>query len=295
MSGERKRGLWCEQVPVKLRQNGSSAEVLVPVYRRPSTQEVKSLWVLGFGAGSMAVRNVIEAQNDYGLAGAAVVLPYHKVPYEHMEGFTNEAVPKVVEAVAKSKYVTLGGDSRGAGAAIRGAGNAPELIKAAGFLEPAFLTTMGDNPDESLKQLLLRLGVNLPRLRNPFHPGVLQTGLGIVKELSYLQATQGSAKLRKAVELVTDPGVVERTVTSLGKLVDAQVPVRIWAGERDPVFPPAEIKATLKHGGLDSLVVPTWDGDVPHVAMGSPEGFEQALMVADFLSDPSYVPFPPKS
>ncbi|HSX34328.1 MAG TPA: hypothetical protein VLF62_01670, partial [Candidatus Saccharimonadales bacterium] len=236
MSGKRTRsGLWHEQVPVKLTRNGSKAEIPVSVYTRPSTTAVESFWALGFGAGSMAVRNVIKAQQDYRLAGAAIILPYHKVPYEHMEGFTNEAIPQVLAGISGSREVRLGGDSRGAGAAIRGAAEAPELIRAAGFLEPSFIGKMGDTPSQSVAQLALRLGVlNPPRLREPFHPGTIQTAYGIGKELVTLAVTQ-PANARKAVELVVDPSVAERTVSALGKIVDAGVPARVWYGEDDKV------------------------------------------------------------
>jgi hypothetical protein len=287
MSGKRQYGLWREQVPVKLQSNGSKVEIPVSVYARPSTANIESYWALGFGAGSMAVRNVVEAQRQFQLGGSAIILPYHKVPYQHMEGFTNEAIPQVVEALSGRRGVKAAGDSRGAGALGRAIGHAPELFTAAGLLEPSFLTTMGDKPSKSVAQLLYRLAIlNPPRLRNPVHPGVIQTGIGIAKEIVTIGVTQGPANLKKAVELVVDPGVVERTVESIGRAVDEGVAVRIWPGSRDRVFPPQEIASNLKPAGLDYLA--TTAIGVPHVAMGSPEGYEEALRIASFMKSPSF-------
>ncbi|HSX35268.1 MAG TPA: hypothetical protein VLF62_06525, partial [Candidatus Saccharimonadales bacterium] len=99
------------------------------------------------------------------------------------------------------------------------------------------------------------------------------------------------ANARKAVELVVDPSVAERTVSALGKIVDAGVPARVWYGEDDKVFPRAEYQAALEPAGLDPLLERVW---APHVAMGTPEGYEQALVVTDFLSNPSFAAFTPK-
>jgi hypothetical protein len=103
------------------------------------------------------------------------------------------------------------------------------------------------------------------------------------EELSTVALTQGTRNLVRAMELVTDPGIVDRTVASLGIIAANHIPMRAWIGKYDPVAPFDELQATLPANLHDLLVrVPA-----AHVAMGTPEGFAQAQIVADFLA-PSF-------
>jgi hypothetical protein len=279
-----------EPVPVRIRNKGERLTVPVHVFTSLETTSVNSLWVLGFGAGNLAVGSTLRAQRRSRLHGASVILPYHTVPVPHLEAFTNEVIPQVVEALQPSAgKVALAGESRGAGVVGRAVGQIPEKVYAAGMMEPAFINShhLGCMPREAVSALFRRLAVDNPkRLQQPLHPGNRQTVAGMLAEMTgFVLGGRSFGALYGGMCLVVDHGVADRTIASIAAANEAGVPMRITGGIQDPLFPYLELRDALVPSGLVKLLHPI---DAAHVGPGTPEGYPHVQHMTDFVS--RYVP-----
>lgn len=218
----------------------------------------------GLGEKHLATQAGVNILGELGLKTAGVYLTFDVLEptRANIQRTIQEAPIAVVQqlneqagrpADTKTKLI---GKSQGGGVVFTTASQAPELYGAIGSLAPVGLNRefLGSTLDERRQEFYKRLAfINLLRSeQNPLlHPGNLPAGYELGRQVisDILARFEGHSRLKAKVDLAMEMDLAD----DIKRLVSDHN-IRIFVGEKDPIFKPFEIVQTLGQVGLTDLV-----------------------------------------
>lgn len=269
--------------------DGRKYDVPIDIITNSSEPEVH--FYGGLGEETHATTRAVQMLGDLNIRAAGVILPFHHLePTQANIRRTVVEAPHVIVQEMNNRIgkpadtkVNLVGKSQGGGLVLLTASEAPELFNAIASWAPAGLTNefLGTSVSDRQRQFLWRLiARNNMRLEQWLIPGTGNPtgGWEIVKRAaSDIRAHRLEPKLRFAMDIDDAP---ERT-----KTLAFDHPLRIFAGEQDPVFKVAEILHTLGRVGLEG-VVKTIPGS--HASLLTKMAKTQLAIIVDWLKPVMY-------
>lgn len=244
----------------------------VPVRYIPNDQDPRILLLAGLGETGEVLQDTVRYLGGLGLPVAGLELTYPGASPEIIKATLGQALPAVARDIqgrrgrGQASPLHLIGSSKGGSEVLMAAGIADETggseFGAIGVLNPAGLTrTFADIKKLGPRLKLFRQRLLLNADLEPETVALPEMAMHDITRLDFALKQDNGAE-------------VVRKLLAKGHLV------RLFSGEKDPVFPPDEMRRTLGSAGLEHVLQ-----EVPghHGSLSAASGKKQIAIVARWV------------